>query len=212
MADTISDDSAPEADETHAPEANLTTPAETPEVETDSPEESASEQATSPLDRKLRSENQSLRKRLREIEAAMKEREEADLSETEKAKRRVIELEEQMSVTQQRARDAALRADITAAASKFGIVDVDAAARLLNRDDIEYDDADGWVGVEDALRALTHDRPWLVSTQPTPGTGANPTNPPRRRNKLTREALKSMSTAEIAALPWDEVEAALAEQ
>lgn len=209
MQTTDSDDPTPAVEDAHAPEA---TPADTiVEATPDSPEESGDEQATSPLDRKLRSENQSLRKRLREIEAALKAREEAELSEQERAQRRMIELEEQVKTTKQRARDAALRAEITSASAKFGIVDVDAAARLLDTDALEYDDdAEGWLGVDEALRALTHDRPWLVQTA-APGATANPTNPPRRRSTLTREALSKMSKAEIDALPWEDIEAALAE-
>ena len=208
MQTTDSDDPTPVVEDAHAPEA---TPADTiVEATPESPEDSGDEQATSPLDRKLRSENQSLRKRLREIEAALKAREEAELSEQERAQRRMIELEEQVKTTTQRARDVALRAEITAAATRFGIVDVDAASRLLDTDALEYDDTDGWVGVEDALRALTHDRPWLVQTA-APGATANPTNPPRRRSTLTREALSKMSKAEIDALPWEDIEMALAE-
>ena len=212
MQDNTSDDVTPEVIDTHAPEA---THAESimDTATTDSPEQSEDEQATSPHDRKLRSENQSLRKRLRDLEAAQKAREEAELSEQERAQRRMIELEEQVKMTTQRARDAALRAEINAAATKFGIVDVDAASRLLDTNTLEYDDTDGWVGVDDALRALTQDRPWLVQTNThTPGATANPTNPPRRRSTLTSEALSKMSKAEIDSLPWDEVTAALADK
>jgi hypothetical protein len=211
MQTNDSDDLTPEVTDAHAPEATHTEPL-TGEAPTDSPEESSDEQATSPLDRKLRSENQSLRKRLRDLEAAQKAREEAELSEQERAQRRMIELEEQVKTTTQRARDAALRAEINAAATKFGIVDVDAASRLLDTNALEYDDTDGWVGVDDALRTLTQDRPWLVQTNThTPGATANPTNPPRRRSTLTKEALSKMSKAEVDALPWDDVLAALAE-
>ena len=212
MQTNDTDDIAPEATDAHAPEATHTN-TNSVEVDTDAPEATGDEQATSPHDRKLRSENQSLRKRLRELEAAQKAREEAELSEQERANRRMIELEEQVKTTEQRARAVSLRAEITAAANRFGIVDVDAAARLLDTDALEYDtDASGWVGIDDALRALTHDRPWLVQTATaTPGATAHPTNPPRRRQTLTREALSTMSKTEIDALPWDEIQAALAE-
>lgn len=204
MQITHSDDETPEVYVSHAPEATPAEDSATP----DSPE--PSEQATSTaLDRKLAKENQSLRKRLRDLEAEQKARADAELSETERLQQRVNELTAQHEAMTRQSRDIALRADIAAAASKFGIVDVDAAARLLDASALEYDDTDGWIGVEDALRALTHERPWLVSTAPPVSGGANPTNPPRRRSSLTLDALKGMTDREIAALPPDEVDAVL---
>ena len=208
MQTNDSDDMTPEVIDATGPE-----PTTLSNEDADTPEVLADEQATSPHDRKLRSENQSLRKRLRELEAAHKAREEAELSEQERANKRLIELEEQIRVTSDKARSAALRAEITTQAQKFGIVDVDAASRLIDSSSIEYDDdAEGWLGVDEALRALTHDRPWIVQTNAAaPGSTANPTNPPRRRSTLTAEALSKMSQSEINSLPWDEVQAALAE-
>lgn len=213
MADDQTAEIAPEATIGDAPEATTTEPATiADDVTADGPESDAAE-ATSPHDRKLRSENQSLRKRLRDLEAQVKAREEAELSEQERMQRRMIELETQIETTRSKARDVALRAEIANRAATLGIVDVDAASRLLDLDALEYDDdAEGWIGVDDALRALTQDRPWLISTAAPAGSGANPTNPPRRRARVTREALSKMTQSEIDALPWEDVQAALAEQ
>ena len=195
---------SPEDEFANAPEA---TPAED-SANTDSPE--SSDQATSAaLDRKLAKENQSLRKRLRELESAQKERDEAELSEQERLQKRMVELEQQNTAMSERTRSVALRAEITVAAAKFGIVDADAAARLIDSSALEYDDTDGWIGVDEALRSLTHDRPWLVSTATPNGVTANPTNPPRRRSSLTMEQLKGMSRAEIAAFSEEEVNAVM---
>lgn len=182
------------------------------EVDADGQEQSEDQATSTALDRKLTRENASLRKRLRELEAMQKEREEAELSEQERLQKRVMELQAQVDETAGKARQIRLRAEVTEHATTLGIVDIDAAYRLLDTSTLTYDDdADCWIGVDDALRALTHDKPWLVSSAQPAGAGSNPTNPPRRRARLTKEALSKMSTAEIDALPWEDVQAALAE-
>ena len=162
-------------------------------------------------DKKLARENASLRKRLRELEASNKAREEAELSEQEKANRRVIEMQEALEATRAQMRNARLTAAISSESARFGIVDVDAATRLLDTTDLDYDDEAGWTGIGDALQALTVERPWLIQTG-TPGVDANPANPARRRSRLTRDDLARMSEAEVAALSDDEIHAALAER
>lgn len=165
----------------------------------------------STLDRKLTRENASLRKRLRDTEEKLKAREDAELSEQEKAMKRLAEMESELEASRASLRDTRLRAAIAAEAPRLGIVDADAATRLLDVSLLDYDPGTGWEGVSDALRALAQERPWLVSTATPAGSEANPANPARRRSRLTRDALKSMSEAEIAALPWEDVQAALAD-
>lgn len=48
-----------------------------------------------------------------------------------------------------------------------------------------------------------------VQPPPPPVTPTVPTNPPREGAQLTAEALKGMTPAQVAALPWAEVAAAL---
>ena len=163
-------------------------------------------------DRKLARENQALRKRLRDAEAAQREREEAELSEQERVKRRMVEMEQTLDATRAQVRDARLTAAISAKAPALGIVDVDAATRLLDLSDLDYDDDAGWSGIGEALQALTVQRPWLVQTGTAPAMDANPANPARRRSRVTRDQLASMTQAEIDALPWEDVQAALAER
>jgi hypothetical protein len=161
--------------------------------------------------RKLNRENAALRKRMKEAEAKLKEREEADLSEQEKANRRMIDLQAELEQTRSRVKETALRATVAQEASKLGIVDAEAASLLLNHDALEWDDEAGkWLGVPEAMHDLTLERPWLVQSA-TPAQDANPANPARRRNRVTREALASMTQAEIDALPWEDVQAALAQ-
>lgn len=163
-------------------------------------------------DRKLARENASLRKRLREIEADKRARDEAELSEQEKTQRRMVEMEQALEATRSQMRTARLSASISTEAAKFGIVDVDAATRLLDTSALDYDEEQGWDGIADALQALTVERPWLVQTGTAPALDANPANPARRRSRVTREQLGRMTQAEIDALPWEDVQAALSER
>ena len=167
----------------------------------------------SPQDRKLTRENQSLRARLRDAEAALKTREEADLSEAELAKRRAADAEAKLAQRETQLRDVALRADIARHAQTLGIVDPDAASKLIDTTSIVWDDEKGtWQGVDSALRDLAHEKPWLTSTASGTGsTDTHPTNPAKGRgSRLTREALSKMTQAEVNALSDDEIAAALA--
>lgn len=177
------------------------------------PDEQGSEARSeaSAQDQKLAREAAKWRKRTRDLEAQLKEREEAELSEQERAMKRLAEMETELEASRASLRDTRLRAAIAAEAPRLGIVDADAASRLLDTSLLDYDPEAGWEGVADALRTLAQERPWLVSTSTPAGSEANPANPARRRSRLTAEQLKSMSEAEIAALPWDDVRAALAE-
>lgn len=213
MQDDTTVDSAQEATDGSAPGAH-TGVIDAGASDGQGPDEQKSEAPS--LDRKLARENASWRKRVRDLEAQLKAREDADLSEQERAQRQMIELQEALESTRKQMRDTRLSATVAAEATKLGIVDVDAAARLLDTDSLDYDDATGWTGIPEALRDLTQERPWLVQTGTVPGQDANPANPARRRSRITREQLAAMSQSEIDQLHadgrWDEVMAALAER
>ena len=166
----------------------------------------------SPVDaheRKLTSENRGLRKRLRELEAKEAERATAEMTDTERLTMQLADKTKALQDRDDRIRSLALSTQIAASASKFGIVDTDAATKLVDVTDLEYDDETArWVGVDDALRSLAQDRPWLTAGQSN-ATGTNPTNPPRRRSTLTADDLRKMTDVEIDALSEDEINAAL---
>jgi hypothetical protein len=186
--------------------AEETRPGLEPDREDEKPEPKPSAQ-----DRKLTKENASLRKRLREVESVLKAREEADLSEQERQARRLSELEAKYSDAEQRLRESALSLSVSSEAQKLNVVDPDAAVKLIDTSVLEYDpESNKWDGIDEALAALVEDRPWLVKqSQPSAPKETSPANPARRRNRLTREALAQMTDAEIAALPWEDVHAAL---
>lgn len=183
-----------------------------PGLEPDREDEKADEPKPNALDRKLTKENASLRKRLREVEASLKERELAEMSEQERQAKRLEELQERYTATEQRLRESALHLSVSAAATRLNIVDPDAAVKLIDTSTLDYDeDNNRWDGIEDALSVLVEERPWLVKPAAPAQTPkeSSPANPARRRTRLTRDALAKMTDAEISALPWEDVHAAL---
>lgn len=176
------------------------------EPEAEKPKDSAQ-------DRKLTRENASLRKRLREVEAVLKEKEEAELSEQERQARRLAEMEEKFTAAEQRLRESSLSLAVSSSAARFNVVDPEAAVKLVDTSTLEYDpDKNQWIGVDEAMSDLVEERPWLVRTpsKPAPPKETSPANPARRRTRLTREAMAKMTQAEIDALPWEDVQSALA--
>jgi hypothetical protein len=194
------------------PDGTLTDPADappegTPETEQD-PEPQAGDGSDAEL-RKTRREAQGLRRRIREYEESEKARKEAELTESEKAEHRIKELEKALESRDARVRESALRSEVVTAAQRLGIVDPDAAFRLLDTDGLDYDeDKAHWDGVDDALRSLAQERPWLT-TLPSSGGGANPSNPSRPRSSLTIDQLKKMTLAEVQAIPQEQIDAVL---
>jgi hypothetical protein len=186
-------------------------PVGTPDPANVDPEDDADGQAPDAHAAELRKknrENQSLRRRLKELEDSDQARRDADLTEAEKSANRVKELEKALEAKDARAREMSLRSDVMAAASRLGIIDPDAAFKLLDHSGLDYDAEESrWDGVDKALKDLTAERPWLTSAAPATG-GANPSNPSRRRGPtLTLADLKRMSQAEIYALPIEELHA-----
>ena len=156
---------------------------------------------------RVRREAAGYRRKARDLEAAEQARADAELSEAERANKRAAELEAELAKRDARIREAALRESVSNAANRLGIVDPDAASRLIDHASLEYDDESGrWSGVDEALAALVRERPWLVATGRDGGQGnGNPSNPPRRRTSLTIADLKGMTPAEVAEIPREEL-------
>lgn len=214
---------APVADEVQVPEPVQPEPTPTAEAD-DAPTaedptgpaqdgETEEEQKRAAIDRKLARENQALRKRLRESEGKVKEFEEAQLSEQERQQKRLAELEQAYNAAEERLRESSLSVDVTHEAVRLGVIDPEAVVKLIDKTGLEYDlESNSWSGIEEAVASLIEDKPYLVKQEAPPvAKDAAPANPARRRTRLTRDALAKMSQAEIDALPWEDVQAALAE-
>ena len=124
--------------------------------------------------RKLRSEAKNLRERLRAAEAAeaeLKKIKDAELSEADRLKQALAEKE-----TAQQAALARLRAvQIQMQAQRLGIVDPEAAEKLIDWSQI----ADSDEARAQALQELVKARPWLSQSPQPQAPATSAANPPR---------------------------------
>ncbi len=90
--------------------------------------------------------------------------------------------EDRANAAELRAKETSLRLDVERTARKLGVVDEDAAFRLLDTSKVEYDTSGRPTNVEALLGDLTKAKPYLVA--PTPADNATATrgsNPARTR-------------------------------
>lgn len=126
--------------------------------------------------KQARAEAAKWRRQVRDLEAKLKAKDEADLSEAERQARELSAVKEREAALAEQNRTLALEGAIAVRAHRMGIVDPDAALRLLDRKDIEFDDAgrpDG-ASLESALKDLLKAKPYLRASAPAPGSPANP--------------------------------------
>lgn len=140
--------------------------------------------------RKLRRENQGLRKRLHEAEAAEQQRKEADMTEVERLKKQLGDYQQKETQWASEKRNLALRQAIQGEAAKQGIVDPDAAYRLLDVDLFEVGDDGIPQGIDKAVQELLKSKPYLKGTAMSPMSPTNPANPGRQPQMFTRTQLR----------------------
>jgi hypothetical protein len=127
--------------------------------------------------RKLRAEAAEYRRRLRELESKVKSEEEAKMTEQERLQKRLAELERKEAEYQRVIQSRTLEYEVKLLAVRLGIVDPDAAYRLLDLKQIEFDDDGRPVNLEKVIRDLIATKPYLVSQQ----APVSPTNPAQGR-------------------------------
>ena len=133
---------------------------------------------------------------------------------------------ERARAAEERARLLEVRLEVERCARRAGVVDEDAAYRLMDLQELEYDAAGKPANVEELLQKLLETRPWLrtgAHTGASPDAfgktdgasangsvaGASPANPPRDAVRaMTRDAIRRMTPDQINA-NWEAVEAAL---
>jgi len=123
--------------------------------------------------RKLRAEAADYRKRLRELEGKVRAEEEAKMTEQERLQKRLVELEHQVTEYQQTVQGRTLEYEVKLHAARLGVVDPDAAYRLLDTREIEFGEDGKPANVEKVLRALIAAKPYLAGG----GGQVSPTNP-----------------------------------
>lgn len=124
--------------------------------------------------KKVRQEAADSRRKLQAYEKAKQEQDERDLSELQKAQKRLTQLEADHQTLTTAAQSRALRYEVQLSAAKLGIVDPDAAARLLDNSELTFAEDGSPTNVESLLKALVKARPWLAPPSDPP---ARPTAP-----------------------------------
>jgi len=128
------------------------------------------------------------------------ERKKAAMTETERLKAEKEAAEKKAQDAMRTANERLLRAEVKATAVALDIVDPDAAYALMDRDAVSVAEDGTTQGVEDALKALIKDKPYLLRQKGAQSVGGA-TNPAASGNtpgKLyTRADLEHMSADEI---------------
>jgi hypothetical protein len=106
---------------------------------------------------------------------------------------------------QDQLREALFAAEAARAARELGLVDEDAAVRLLDRAAVQTGDDGRPVNLPALLADMARKRPWLAGGTAEPATAANPA---ASRRRLTRDDVRRMTADEINA-DWDAVQIAL---
>lgn len=119
-----------------------------------------------------------LKTKLSEYEQQAEEKRMSELSEVEKAQEQARKFEEQLTaLTAQleaertKAQEQTLKATYKQVASSFGIIDVEAALVLSDLSAVSFDENGEVVGVEDAIKQLVENKPYLVAKKTTQPIG-----------------------------------------
>lgn len=115
-------------------------------------------------------EAQGMRAKLKALEDAEAKRAEANLSEQEKAIKRAEAAEARAQELETRHREITVRSAVQAAATQAGIIDPDAAYKLIDTGKITLDDSGNVNGVTEAVKALVDAKPYLIGQ--SGGSGA----------------------------------------
>lgn len=205
MSDKTADDAKGKKPNGPAPEAEKAGGTATPSAAADL--ESDGERFDAEYVKKLRSEAAQYRKSLRELEAKTKEREDAELSESQKLAKRAQELETLLATAERERKERVTRYEVQLMAQKMGVQDYDAAFRLIDQAELEYGEDGQPINVEKVVKALIAKRPYLVAASAGGNTSAG--NPSAKRTQvLTMDDIKKMPPEEINKR-WAEVQEAL---
>lgn len=115
-------------------------------------------------------EAQQMRAKLKALEDAEAKRAEATLSEQEKAIKRAEAAEARAQELEARHREITVRSAVQAAATQAGIIDPEAAYKLIDAGKITIDDGGNVSGVTEAIKALVDSKPYLIGQ--SGGSGA----------------------------------------
>lgn len=198
------------------PEETTTTTGETPQagvtpqapttqaVNTTTPQSQADEgqHETISLEeaRKLRSEAQNLRKREKDIAAQLKSYQDAEqaakdaqLNETERLKKQHADLQSKYETEVRQMQERVVRYEVEAQAHRLGIIDPEAAAKLLDWAELEYEDDGTPKNAEELLKKLVKNKPYLKAPEPATPQAQPETTPAQTANTQRPPAVPAMN-------------------
>jgi len=145
----------------------------------------------------LERQNRDQTKRIQEFEAREKEAEMAKLSEQERLSKQLAERDAELIRVRHDHQDRTNRYEVQLHAAKLGLVDPEAAVKLLDWGSIDYA-ADGKPqNVEAALNELVEAKPWLKAVQETPKPERQ-ARPAATTNAATHAATPGSRTYSVA--------------
>lgn len=140
---------------------------------------------------KLRQEAADARVKLKALEDAEKAKKDAELDELTRTKNALKDAEKAAQEAVSKAKTLAIKSAVVTAATKLGIVDPDAAFKLLPDNALEYDQESGEVkNAEKALQSLVKDKPYLL------GSSTSTANPAKGGTNESPLDLKHISGAD----------------
>lgn len=188
MPDESENLSVPEGRDTEGQE-----PRQEPEPEPQ--EEFDRERALETIHRQRESEK-ALKKQLQEAKSALKKfedenkrREDAELSDLQRAQKRITDLEAMLQDAQTMTQALRLRQEFSRVSSRLKLSFVDPQAEedafeLADMDNVEIDENGKVTGLEEAIKALQKQRPYLFASDERSGKGTPP-----RTQKITTSGL-----------------------
>jgi hypothetical protein len=112
-------------------------------------------------------------KKEKEALAAKKADEEAQLSEIERIKKQHAELQAQHDTYTHQMQERIVRYEVEQQARKLGIIDEDAAVRLLDWSELEFNEGGTPTNAAKLLEKLVKDKPYLAPKQDVPAQPSN---------------------------------------
>lgn len=136
--------------------------------------------------KKVNAESAAHRHKAKELDDLKAQIEAEKLSEKEKLEKKLSELQLQHDTTTRQAQERIINYEVRLQAAQMGIVDPDAAAKLLDWSEIEYEDNGSPTNVQELLNALVKAKPYLKAQQGRQATtSGGATNPPRSTTSST---------------------------
>lgn len=138
--------------------------------------------------RKLRAEAAENRRKLRDLESKVRADENAKLSEQERLQKRLSELEREVADKERASQERVTEYEVKLLAKELGIVDPEAAWRLLNLAELEFDEGGKPKNAEVKLKELIKNKPYLGGN--TQYASTNPARSSTIPTTFTRSQLR----------------------